>query len=438
MKAISMALLLTLLITSITIPTAVSSTQDKTSIVLGLLKEIGSALLHKIEDTLGALNSSNTLVLTNAKYVVIKGYDLYPITVPMIARGLYPLYNMLYVHSMINDNLWILAYRNDTHKALYLEVSRDAIAHAIGMVKNGGSIEEAVKYVIRKGIAKISVFNLDIDEIVEEGKKDPDRVWKELVKETDRLRAFSILTIVAVWSKGAPQELLLSAELHNHVCPGLISGVLMIDFLMKRGYVSPKSKIYVVAVPVWCKDDAFVQLLDATPGKRRISVKLLTKKEEEELKKILGSDAAGIVIVVEPNGEGKAYVMTFNWDKACSLANIEKKMFRGKYWWWSRLVLDLTLLKYFSRPEELVGIAKAVKFKGYVGRYPKLFYNASLIGRDPYSVLGVITKGLSPTFSSTAGSSTAPRKSVNISLVAIAVAVLAIIVGTLIYLARRR
>lgn len=418
----------------ITSPITLASAQNS-SIVPRMFIKLGEALYNEVMKELGSIDPSYTLILSNAKYVITNEYNLYPITIPLINLGFYPAYTLIYVHSPFNSNLWLFVYKNNTHKAIYIEISRDIISKAIEKVINGEVIDNVISYILTNGVIKKSVFTLDPNKIIVEGKEDPDRVWSIIEGNTNKSVAFSILTITMVWSYGAPQEVLLASELHNHVCPGLISGVLLTTYLIKNGYITPNSKVYIIASPVWCKDDAYIQLLDATPGKRRMSIKLLPKSEEDELRKIFKTDIAGIVIIMEPNKTGKAYVTAFNWTKACQIAGIERGMFKGKYWWWSRVVMNKALLNFIDKPEELVDIVKTIEFTGYVGRYPTLFYNASLVGIDPYNIIGIITR--ETTLQSTP-IITSPSLQQNVGfIVGVVILVIALIIA-LIYVHKKR
>ncbi len=155
-------------------------------------------------------------------------------------------------------------------------------------------------------------------------------------------------------------------------------------------------KVLIVASPPWCKDDVFVQLLDATPGKRHLIVKFLSRDEENELYKIFGTDVADIVIVLTERG-GTGYVVAFNWTKVWRMLRISPQLLRGPTWWWSRLVADVLLLKYLNRPEKFVSIVKTFPVKPGRYRYPEIYHKLGLAGNDPYVILGLIKKHVAGT-----------------------------------------
>lgn len=72
--------------------------------------------------------------------------------------------------------------------------------------------------------------------------------WSE-VQKTFGPDAFSLTSILFGWALGAPWGLLKAAELHDHLCPGLISGYLLMNFIRER-YPLEEGKSYLfIACP---------------------------------------------------------------------------------------------------------------------------------------------------------------------------------------------
>jgi len=367
---------------------------------------LGKELLKDVTTSVGS--GSDVLLLTNAKYVVVDHQTLYNIVVPFIESGFYPYYNLVPVHSPYYADLWIFAYNKVRHLAIYIELSRATLSRAMGMVLSGSSVEKAVSYVMSHGIVKKKVFPFNPQRLISLGEKNPKRVWFSLCSNTSSYVAFSVVTISLVWSLGAPPDLLLAAEFHNHICPGLLSGYFIYRYLDEKGLIGHGGEIYVVAEPVWCKDDLYAVLFDATPGKRRITVKLMPRSEVDQLMKMLGADPAGAIIVSTHHKEiNKVIVVAFNFTKVHKLAHIPPALYHGWGWWVRKLLEDVAMIKALKNPSEFVKIVKVEVFKGRHHRYPEIFYRIAMIGGDLYKVLGIIK--------SSARTTSVPAKTVTVT-----------------------
>ncbi len=364
--------------------------------VIETLEIASKYLYNNLTETLHVEDLHKTLLLTNTKYVIIKDFDLYPLTHYFIYKGFEIPYNFVPIHSIVLENPWIFMYNAKNSMAIFVQFNRSCIGDILERLCEGKiSIEYSSMYIIRKCIDKYKVFELNISKILSEGLKNPNKVWNYIVENTSERAAFSIITLVTVWLHNVPSGLLLASELHNHICPGLLSGFLMYRYLTSKKLVNSSEKIYVIASPVYCKDDVYVQLLDATPGKRRIVVKLLSWSEQDKISKILGGNVAGIVIAYNPATDaGIAYILAFNWTRVHAYLKKFNISFHGSTWWISRLVTDIYMLNYINNPAYFVKVLKVIKFKGHYWRYPLLFYELGLAGKDPYVVLGVLKTAL--------------------------------------------
>lgn len=129
---------------------------------------------------------------------------------------------------------------------------------------------------------------------------------------------FTLAAIAAVWAHGGPYDFLKSAELHNHICPGLTSGYLIAHYIQNHFLLNEGEKYTVVSSPAWCKEDALEVILDCTPGKHGMVVKHLSKAQIE---KITFANPAGMVLVWNAKAKtGKGYALTFDFDKLKALS----------------------------------------------------------------------------------------------------------------------
>lgn len=220
------------------------------------------------------------------------------------------------------------------------------------------------------GILKMVKTNISIDRIVD--KNGISEVQKVLGADT-----FSIVSILLAWSFGAPYPLLKAGELHNHICPGLIHGYMIANFI-KEKYPLTEGQSYVfISSPPWCKDDTIQTILDLTPGKRTLFVMGLA---EEQKSKLLDKDVAGILIIRQKEKkEMKGAVIRFDTQKLhLSLgAQIDEKNPLE-----SRLKLVSLLIPNLGKHNEFVSVAKEFDLD------QSMLQRITQAGKNPYSEIG--------------------------------------------------
>ncbi len=330
--------------------------------------------------------NTNILILTNLGYV--NGSDKY-INDFLEKSGAILGKNIVFVHSSYWKPLWFAFFNKLTGECLYIEV-------------RGGKI------------VKVSEANISISFLF----THPGEWSAKMNHKIFDGNEFSIITIANAWAHNAPYLLLKCAEFHNHLCPGLISGYLIVEYLMKN-FPPKKGEYYIVfAVPPWCKDDCIQVLLDSTVGKRMMYVKMLSKEQIEHLPRAY-RDIAGIYVIWNRTAErGIAVILGFNWTKVRRIAGVGGAIFR-KYRWLAKLKEDLVLIRYLDRPELFVHVIK--KFR--IDR--KTLNELAEAGVNPLVVLGIIKS--------------APSQSYNIeAIIPFIVAGIAITALAVILVSRRR
>lgn len=89
---------------------------------------------------------------------------------------------------------------------------------------------------------------------------------------------YPVASLANAWAVGTPTDLLKAAAFHGHMCDGTISGYSMTEVLLKyfppeqetlthSGAPADKTAYRVITIPGDSKDDAFLYLLNLTPGK---------------------------------------------------------------------------------------------------------------------------------------------------------------------------
>ena len=305
--------------------------------------------------------------------------------------------NLVVVHASKWRPLWFAFYRKGSGECVYIEVDSGVLEQYMEMwmsASDKSSVQESFMSLSDDELfSKVSMENIHYSNLL----SNPESWHEKMESKVFGGNEFSIMTIAACWDKGMPYELLQAAELHNHICPGLTSGILIMRYLDEVLPIESSSQYYVIlAVPPWCKDDAFQAVYDSTVGKRRMRVMMLSKEQSEQLPPV-----AGIYVRWDRSEDrGDAVVLTFDWDKACSVCGVERswfKKFDSYEWWYARLKVDLDLLDYLDKPEEFISVVKEFQ----VNSSSEL--NAlSTAGVNPYVEIGL----MSPPQTSSGGAET--------------------------------
>ncbi len=184
---------------------------------------------------------------------------------------------------------------------------------------------------------------------------------------------FTLVAMANVWAKGGPYDFLKSAELHNHICPGLTSGYLMAHYILDHFPLKPGERYTVVACPVWCKEDAFQVIMDCTPGKKGMVVKRLS---EAQKKRISIDNPAGMVLIWDATQKrGRGAALSFRFDPLRSLSPKDTP----------KAAMVLTSLDYLDQPDRFV--STAAEFDLDEKRYEAIVQ----AGNNPWETVGLIT-----------------------------------------------
>jgi formylmethanofuran dehydrogenase subunit E-like metal-binding protein len=307
-----------------------------------------ATLTQETSQAMKTLNLSkgteDLLVLTNAPYVKVNGACALPyleqvqkVTGCSVGKG-----NLLFFQRSQNHPLRMMLFKKSTGDAVIISL------------KDQKPITENL--------------NLSAQTISEPS------FWKTSGALTAGRDMFTLATIANMWAKGAPYDFLKSAELHNHICPGVTSGYLLAHYILNRYPLQKDERYTIVACPVWCKEDAFQVVLDCTPGKKNMVVKPLSKKQQEE---ISVKNPAGMVLIWDAKNKiGKGVVLSFDFDRLRSLAPKNA----------SKAVMVLAASNYLDKPDQFV--SEAARFELNQALYEDIV-NA---GTNPYAVVGLLRK----------------------------------------------
>jgi formylmethanofuran dehydrogenase subunit E-like metal-binding protein len=230
------------------------------------------------------------IVLTNAGYAEVQGRTTQgaldgPGHTLGVSRGNH---SLLEIHSSATTPLWFAVFHKPSGVCTYLEFSTNALQRTRGIGKN-------FHYPLFSTIEKTTVT---ADAIF----ANPDDAISVFDGKIFNGNEFRIVTIINGILAGAPTPAIRAMEFHDHYCPGVTSGVFIVEYLNKYLDAAPGSSYFVQSVQPWCKEDALLTILNTTPGKN--SYHLLYSTEEDIAKwKDDVQDAATIVYWKEPDAD---------------------------------------------------------------------------------------------------------------------------------------
>nr|WP_320194226.1 FmdE family protein [uncultured Desulfobacter sp.] len=300
-------------------------------------------VIEKAMDTLQVTKADpNFLVLTNATAVMTDGKSSLPIlaqvqdaTGAMVGKG-----NLLFFQRAQTAPLRVMLLKKSDRNAVIISANN----------------------------AKWAVDALDF---TLKTVSDPDFWTAAKEKYAAGRDLFTLATLGNAWAEGAPYDFLKSAELHNHICPGLTSGYLMAHFILDHYPLEQGQRYTIISCPVWCKEDAFQVVMDQTPGKRGLVVKPLSDEQKE---KISVPNPAGMVLIWDKKlKKGKGVALSFDFNTLKGLYPKETP----------KAASILYTARYLSSPDKFVSAAAAFDLD------ETLFNRIREAGSNPWEMAGL-------------------------------------------------
>jgi len=239
------------------------------------------------------------LVITNAGYVRLQGKDTSPMldglqkgTGVSLGRG-----NLLIVHESPHRPFFVFIYNAQSDKAWYMEIPNQRQGLGAGISETLQATQETLEegFLARQ---------------LQEGKIEQ---WAKEKRFGGNAYRLSIIT--RIWKIGPSPELRHSFLFHDHLCPGVTSGYYLAKFIQKHFPLGPGESYFMIASPVWCKDDALQLILNTTPGKRSFAVIPLTDADKACLADETKEAAGMIIRYHRQEKKGTGAVLGFSWDK---------------------------------------------------------------------------------------------------------------------------
>jgi len=209
------------------------------------------------------LSEDRIIVLTNAGYAEPGGYSsrgcldgITSLTTASPGSS-----TLICLQSRLDKPLWFSFYNPESGQCAYLQLEN---GEAVSALKEG----------------KSPYFELQQTAIIraEDVFANPDDFVSRAKNGLFGENLFRVVTVSNAAAKNFPDYVLKTFVVHDHYCPGVTSGALLVKYIQKE-ILSPDQDIFILSLEPWCKEDALTTLLNATPGKRSYGVWYPENKE---------------------------------------------------------------------------------------------------------------------------------------------------------------
>lgn len=244
---------------------------------------------------------------------------------------------MVEIHSAHWNSLWFAVYDPSSGACVYLQVEPGALKKATDPTR----LEPDQLF----GIFELESIGAQyiFDHAAEFKHKLDNKMFGG--------NAFRIVTIANAISAGAPTAVLRAFEFHDHYCPGVTAGIFMVNYLKKNFPLDHAQSYFVQTIDPWCKDDALMVLLNATPGKRSYAA-AYPDRTESVGRTTPGSPASTIIYRQDKyTKRWQGIALAFEWaETGCQ--RFEDGLIQ-------RLCDDLWYLDRLNQPEDFVTVLKS-------------------------------------------------------------------------------
>jgi formylmethanofuran dehydrogenase subunit E-like metal-binding protein len=317
--------------------------------------------------------SPDVLALTNAGHATIKGGTTErALTGLTETSGLNNGDNNLFQVNRPNwKPLWFFFYNKKTGMAAYMEPDAEFLLL---------SPDEQAALPADKAFSQVSLMVADLDKML----ASPNDGNITFSKKKFGGNEFSLIGLSNVWAAGATYDFMNAAAFHDHLCPGVTSGYMLIKYVEKVLPITNKTaEIYVdIGSPNWCKEDAYQMIWDSTPGKNSMFVMALSPEDEAALTKKYGIRPAGIIIRWNDVAKkGRGIALGFNFDLLSEEIGVAN--WTGPSWA-PKLVQDIGMIPYVDKPEYAIKTLK--EFDLDEANLTRL----KTAGNNPYKILGML------------------------------------------------
>ena len=331
-------------------------------------KAIGTRVAWESSQLTGQrLGTGNPIALTNAGYAEIDGYSTQGCMDGLTSRlGVTRGSNtLLEIHSRYDKPLWFFIYYRKSGVGVYLEVNPEVMPELINNA-NKHKFRRRAKNNLRIPASQLfirtAVENIKAEHLFANAEEYNEKFANKIFGGNE----FRIVTIANAVAAGAPAYAIRAFEFHDHYCPGVLSGIIMANYIKECFPLqSPDDRYFVLTVKPWCKEDALIVLLDTTPGKKGYAISYPNEEDTAQWKEEAKNAAT---IIFRQDSETKKWegrLLGFSFDTANEMhefpdygSSVLNKLYSALWY-----------LDYLDQPELFVSVIK--EFELAQGEDPK-------------------------------------------------------------------
>lgn len=302
-------------------------------------------------DDLSVRNKSDLLTISNASFVRLNDNE----TINILDL-IYEKFgcsegrkNLILLRSNPSHPFYLFFFNKERKKAAYFEIPLNLAPKSLPDLKP----EEI--------FSKAKLFDVPWDEILKNASG-----WEKRLKSMGMgPNELKLVSVALLWTVGLPQEVVKAIEIHDHLCPGVLSGLFIGNLLLSELPPQQDTSYFWIGSPVWCKEDLILSMLNTTPGKRNIFLFPLSDESKKHLK---DKNSAGILIQTSrKTGEGKGIVVGFDWERLRKDTGITGEISK----WEERLITSHYMLNNYKHYQKYAYVIK--KFEIQKGDKPESY-----------------------------------------------------------------
>ncbi|MCK5507868.1 MAG: hypothetical protein KAI50_05040 [Desulfobacterales bacterium] len=282
-------------------------------------KAIGTRVAWESSQLTGQrLGTGNPIALTNAGYAEIDGYSTQGCMDGLTSRlGVTRGSNtLLEIHSRYDKPLWFFIYYRKSGVGVYLEVNPEVMPELINNA-NKHKFRRRAKNNLRIPASQLfirtAVENIKAEHLFANAEEYNEKFANKIFGGNE----FRIVTIANAVAAGAPAYAIRAFEFHDHYCPGVLSGIIMANYIKECFPLqSPDDRYFVLTVKPWCKEDALIVLLDTTPGKKGYAISYPNEEDTAQWKEEAKNAATIIFRQDSETKKWKGRLLGFSFDTA--------------------------------------------------------------------------------------------------------------------------